>query len=175
MNTEEYNEQEDLDNNTPDESAEDPIAALERERDDWKDLAVRRTAEVENIRRRAALREDELQSRASEKMITKMLPVLDDLHAALSSSNTNDAEALRTGIEMIYAKAVRIFNEAGVDIIEGGVGEPFDVNVHEALMHAPSEVPEGHVVQVIQRGYQLGDKVLRHAKVITSAGSGDNA
>jgi molecular chaperone GrpE len=57
-----------------------------------------------------------------------------------------------------------------VKVIEGGVGEPFNVDMHEALMHMPSELPEGHVVQMVQMGYTLHDKVLRHAKVITSAG-----
>lgn len=148
--------------------------ALQLELEEWKDLAQRRTADVENIRRRSRQREDELVRYSSEHVITKMLPVLDDLHAAvLSSRTTTDADAIRTGIEMIYQKALKIFTDAGVMPIETDAGEPFDVDKHEALMHMASEHPEGAIVQTVQRGYQLHDKVLRHAKVITSAGSKD--
>lgn len=147
------------------------LEQLQQELQEWKELAQRKAAEVENIRRRAALEKEQLVSYASEHLITKMLPVIDDLHAAVESAKTNtDFEGLRAGIDMIYTKAVKIFEDAGVRVIEGGEGEPFNVDVHEALMHMPSDHPEGHVVQVIQRGYQIHDKVIRHAKVITSAG-----
>lgn len=148
------------------------IESMQREIDEWKDLAQRRTADVENIRRRSRQREDELVKYSSEHVITKMLPVLDDLHAAvLSAKTTTDATAMRTGIEMIYSKALKIFTDAGVVPIETDAGEPFNVDKHEALMHMSSEHPEGAVVQTVQRGYQLHEKVLRHAKVITSAGA----
>lgn len=138
----------------------------------WKGLAQRKAAEVENIRRRAAAEKAQMADYAAEHIITHMLPVLDDLHAAVESSKSSpDAEALRAGIEMIYNKAMKIFEERGVSVISSGEGEPFNVDVHEALMHMPSpDHPEGHVVQIVQRGYALRDKVLRHAKVITSAG-----
>jgi molecular chaperone GrpE len=104
-------------------------------------------------------------------MITRMLPVLDDLHNAVEHAKSgSDIDAIRTGIDMIYAKATRIFEEAGLTPVDAAAGHPFNVDVHEALMHAPSDVPEGHIIQVVQRGYQLHDKVIRHSKVITSAG-----
>ena len=150
----------------------DPIQILQAELEEWKELAHRKAAETENVRRRAATEKQAMSMYASEHMITKMLPVLDDLHAAVESArNSSDADALRNGIELIYVKAKKLFEEAGVKIIEVGPGEPFNVDMHEALMHMPSEeVPEGHVVQVVQRGYSLHDKILRHAKVVTSAG-----
>lgn len=138
----------------------------------WKELAIRRLAEVENIRRRTNLEKQELLMHAAQHTITKMLPILDDLHAAVEASRTTrDAESLIQGIEMIYTKTVKIFEESGVQAIEAASGEQFDVERHEALMHTPSEHPEGSVIQNVQRGYLLHDKVLRHAKVITSAGS----
>ncbi len=151
---------------------EAPVQDPENDVDYWKGLAQRKAAEVENIRRRAAAEKAQMADYAAEHIITHMLPVLDDLHAAVESSKTSpDAEALRAGIEMIYHKAMKIFEERGVSVISSGEGEPFNVDVHEALMHMPSpDHPEGHVVQVVQRGYALRDKVLRHAKVITSAG-----
>lgn len=141
---------------------------------EWKELAVRRLAEVENIRRRTNLEKQELLMHAAQHTITKMLPILDDLHAAVEASRkSKDTDSLIQGIEMIYAKTVKIFEESGVHIIDASAGEQFDVERHEALMHTPSEHPEGSVIQIVQRGYQLHDKVLRHAKVITSAGSAD--
>ena len=148
--------------------------SLMQELAEWKDLAQRRTADVENIRRRSRQREDELVAYSSEHVITKMLPVLDDLHAAVESSKSaTDVNAIRTGVEMIYQKALKIFTDAGVVPIETDAGEVFDVDKHEALMHTHSEHPEGAVVQTVQRGYQLHEKVIRHAKVITSAGAKD--
>ena len=139
----------------------------------WKGLAQRKAAEVENIRRRAAAEKELMANYAAEHVITHMLPVLDDLHAAVESAKTTqDFTSLRDGVEMIYTKAMKIFEERGVTIISSGAGEPFNVDMHEALMHMPhEEFPEGHIVQMVQRGYSLHDKVLRHAKVITSAGS----
>lgn len=146
---------------------------IQHELAEWKELAIRRLAEVENIRRRTNLEKQELLMHAAQHTITKMLPILDDLHAAVEASRTSrDAEALIQGIEMIYAKTVRIFEDSGVHVIEAEAGELFDVEKHEALMHTPSEHPEGSIIQSVQRGYLLHDKVLRHAKVITSAGNG---
>lgn len=159
-----------------DEQSDDPLAAALRERDEWKEIALRHLADLENAKRRFREREQDLVSFAAERMILKMLPVLDDLHAAAESAKqTGSLDALRDGIEMIYHKAMRVFEEAGVRTIESDPGHPFDVDVHEALMHTPSDHPEGHVVQTVQRGYFLHDKVIRHAKVVTSAGSGDQA
>lgn len=138
---------------------------------EWKDLAMRRLAEVENIRRRTNIEKQELLIHAAQHTILNMLPILDDLHAATDASrSTVDVKALQDGIIMIYNKAVRIFEEAGVKVIEANPGDHFDVEKHESLMHQPSDHPEGSIVQYIQRGYQLHEKVLRHAKVITSAG-----
>ncbi|MEY3386023.1 MAG: hypothetical protein RIR53_834 [Bacteroidota bacterium] len=145
---------------------------LQREIDEWKDLAARRLADLENMRRRTAMEKQELHLRAAEHVITKMLPVLDDLHAAVeAAATTNESSALRTGIEMIFAKARQIFEDAGVTVIDAEPGQPFNVEMHESLMHTPSEHhAEGHIIQPVMRGYQLNDRVLRHAKVITSAG-----
>jgi len=160
------------------EEREEPTAlseldTLRKEVDEWKDVAHRKAAELENVRRRSIMREQELMQYASEHLLTKMIPVLDDLAAAVeASAGSSDVASIKQGIDMIYAKATKIFEDAGVRIIESGVGQPFDVERHEALMHMPSEAhPEGHVIQEVQRGYLLHDKVIRHAKVITSAGS----
>lgn len=157
---------------TPSAETPTPLEALQAEMEQWRDLAQRKAAEVENIRRRAAQEKEQLISFASERLLTHMLPVVDDLHAAVESSRaSDDVEALRQGLDMIYRKALKIFEDHGVSVIETNPGEVFNVDKHEALMHTPSaEHPDGHIIQLVQRGYALHDKVLRHAKVVTSAG-----
>lgn len=144
---------------------------LLKELEEWKDLAHRRSAEIANMQRRAVHERANLEHRAAERMIHKLLPVLDDLHAAVEASRTSsDATALQKGLEMIYTKTMKIFEDSGISVIEAEAGQLFNVDVHEALMLTPSDVPEGHVIQTVQRGYALHERVLRHAKVITSAG-----
>jgi molecular chaperone GrpE len=144
---------------------------LLKELEEWKDLAHRRSAEIANMQRRAVQERADLEHRAAERMINKLLPVLDDLHAAVEASRTSsDATALQQGLEMIYTKTMKIFEDSGISVIEAEAGQLFNVDVHEALMLTPSDVPEGHVIQTVQRGYSLHERVLRHAKVITSAG-----
>ena len=147
------------------------IAALEKERDDLREQVLRRTAELENFRRRTAKEKQELTEYANQHLLFKMLPVIDDLHSALNAAQkSNDYQSLLAGVEMIYKKSVKIFEDAGVTVIEQKLGEPFNVDLHEALAHLPSEAPEGHIIQEVQRGYLFREKVLRHSKVITSAG-----
>lgn len=148
------------------------LDVLREELSKAQDRYVRLLADHENTKRHHERTLRDLREYAAEHMITRMLPVLDDLHSAVEHSRTGaDAEALRTGIEMIYAKAVKIFEDTGLAVIDVEPGHIFNVDMHEALMHTPSDVPEGHVIQIVQRGYQLRDKVIRHTKVITSAGS----
>jgi len=149
------------------------IETLANERDDAKEQLIRKAAELENVRRRSIREKQEMIDYANERLLYKMLELLDDLNSAAdASSQSSDYESLAKGLEMIRAKAVKFFEEAGVTRMDDGIGKEFDVNFHEALMMAPSEEhPEGAVVQVIQPGYMLKDKVLRHAKVITSSGN----
>lgn len=153
--------------------ADETVARLTKERDELREQLVRQVAELDNYRRRSLKEKEELREYANQHLLLKMLPIIDDLHAALevATKSTHDAAGFQKGVEMIYHKAVKIFEDAGVRVIEDSIGQPFNVEVHEALAQLPSEMPEGHVSQLVQRGYYLRDKVLRHAKVITSAGS----
>ena len=123
------------------------IEALQAELARFKDLAQRKAAEVENIRRRATQEKLQLIEFASERLLTHMLPVVDDLHAALESSrSSDDIDALRKGLDMIYAETIKIFQDHGVSVIDSNPGDVFDVDKHEALMHTPSsEHPDGHI------------------------------
>ncbi|MEY5130382.1 MAG: Molecular chaperone GrpE [Bacteroidota bacterium] len=149
------------------------IERVEQERDDFRDQLLRKSAEFENYRRRTMKEKQDLIEFANEHLIIKMLPVVDDLHTALEAAKkSSDSAGFLKGVEMIYTKAIKIFEDAGVFPIETAPGEPFNVEMHEALAHMPSnDAPEGHVLQEIQRGYKLREKVIRHTKVVTSAGN----
>lgn len=149
------------------------LERAEKERDDFRDQLLRKSAEFENYRRRTMKEKQDLIEFANEHLILKMLPVVDDLHTALEAAKkSSDSAGFLKGVEMIYAKAIKIFEDAGVFPIETAPGEPFNVEIHEALAHMPSnDAPEGHILQEIQRGYTLREKVIRHTKVVTSAGN----
>jgi len=144
---------------------------LESERNELKDKLARRTAELENVRRRSIKEKQEMIDYANEKLLYKMLSIVDDMNNALKiGKDSKDYEALYQGVEMIAGKTIKLFKEAGVKPMEDPIGKPFDVDFHDALMQMPSEFPEGDVVQEVQKGYMIRDKVLRHAKVVTSSG-----
>lgn len=148
----------------------DQLAKVEAERNEFRDHAMRKVAELENFRRRTQQEKEDLTAYANQKLLQNILPIVDDLQRALELGRKgNDYKALLEGIEMVYNKAQQTLGDVGVTPLEP-VGQEFDVNLHEALMRIPSEAPEGQVVQEVQRGYMYKDKVLRHAKVITSAG-----
>lgn len=151
------------------------IDSLQKDNNELRELSLRKTAELENFRKRSIKEKSDLIDYANEKLLSNLVEILDDLLAAINASNTaNDAESLKQGLHLIFNKTKKLFDDAGVSIIEIGEDTMFDVHFHEALMMSPSEKPEGTVLQVLQNGYILKDKVIRHAKVITSSGIANN-
>lgn len=172
-NEESTSEQESELNDESDE-LEFKVDELENEVSALKDQMLRKTAEMENLRRRTQKEKEELVKYANERLIVNLLDLPDDLSNALEAakSGSGSKESVIEGVELIYNKAFRLFENAGVKRMEGLVGNEFDVDYHEALMQQPSEdIPEGHIVAVVQSGYTLNDKVIRHAKVVTSSGN----
>ncbi len=150
------------------------ITSLEKEREEYKNQALRAAAELQNVLRRTDKEKKEIQEYANRYLLEKMLPILDELsHALDAAKKSTNYESLLQGVEMIYAKTQKIFENAGVQPIVAGSGEPFNVEYHEAIHHIPHEAPEGHIAHEVQRGYLLRDKVLRHSKVVTSAGKSE--
>ncbi|MBM2815491.1 MAG: molecular chaperone GrpE [Ignavibacteria bacterium] len=151
---------------------ETKLADAIREREEFRDQAIRTVAEMENFRKRTLREKQELLEFGNERILFRFLDILDDLGNAVSAGRQADnSSSILSGIEMIYQKALRLFDTVGVKQMESPIGNPFDVNLHEALMVMESDQPEGNVCQVAQAGYFLNDKVLRHAKVITSSGT----
>jgi molecular chaperone GrpE len=149
----------------------DKINQLEIEKEELKDQVMRKTAEVENIRRRSIKEKQEMIDYANEKLLLKFLGIYDDFTNAISHANqSSDYDSLLKGIELIYSKLIKTLEESGVTQIENSAGKEFDVNTQEALAMLASDLPENFVIQEIQAGFMMHNKVLRHTKVITSSG-----
>ena len=130
---------------------------------------LRRAAEFENYKRRTENDQLNLLKYAAESLILKLLPVIDDFERSLDHiENSKDIDSLKEGIKLIYEKFMKVLQEQGVQKIES-VGQPFNVDYHEALMQRKADEVEPHtVLDEIQKGYMYKDRVIRHAKVIVS-------
>jgi molecular chaperone GrpE len=142
------------------------VAALQRERDELQDRLLRKSAEFENYRKRVERERREQADRAVVELLSDLLVVVDDFDRALAAAITNDDTATyRQGVALIHAKLQDLLRRKGVHPIEV-LGADFDPNVHEAVMQEPSPGHrEGEVVAELQKGYRLGDRLLRPAKV----------
>ena len=147
--------------------AEDELSQLKGELALWKDKYLRQAAEFDNYRKRVMREKAELIKNGGEKVICDLLPVLDDFERAKeSASQTTDVTTLKEGLDLIMGKLIGILSKAGLQKIDA-VGQPFDVDYHEAIAMVPasSESLKGKVLDQVQAGYKLNDKVIRHAKV----------
>jgi len=143
------------------------IAELERERDEYLDSLQRLKAEFDNFRKRTARESAAQSARASEALVKELLPVLDDLERALVAAEDHEEAKLEEGVRLVHRALADVLVRAGLSEIE--TGGAFDPHVHEALLAQPVEGAEpGSVVEVIQKGYRLGDRVLRPARVVVA-------
>ena len=155
-------------------SAEDKMAKeLEEAKqalEDYKDKYLRLSAEFDNYRKRTLKEKAELIKNGGEKAISAVLPILDDLERALQNmQKADDVKAMYEGIDLIYQKFLKNLNHEGLVKMEP-VGENFDTDFHEAiaLVPAPEEAQKGKVLDCVQTGYKLNEKVIRHAKVVVA-------
>jgi molecular chaperone GrpE len=155
-----------------------PLEELQRELEEarksaqaYKDQFLRKAAEFENHKRRSEAEYLNLVRNANEGLISALLPIVEDLTRSLKvGSSQTDGEAFYRGVELIYQKLMKVLEAQGLAPFDSS-GAPFDVDYHDALLQVTREdVPPGTVVEEIARGYKLNDRVLRHAKVIVSAG-----
>jgi molecular chaperone GrpE len=137
--------------------------------DGCRDQLLRKAAEFENYKRRSETEFATIIKNANEYLLMSLLPVVDDfVRSKKSARESKDIEAIIAGVEMIHTKMMKILEKQGLVPFES-VGKPFDVEYHDALMQIPREdVPPSTVVEEVERGYMLNDKVLRHAKVVVS-------
>ncbi len=142
---------------------------LQAELKQEKDKFLRLFAEFENYKRRTSKERIELFSTASEDVMKTLLPVLDDFERALSHFNDDkEAEALRKGVLLIYQKLVGTLEQKGLKVIAVEKGDAFNADNHEAITQipAPSDDLKGKIIDIVEKGYKLGDKVIRFPKVV---------
>ena len=152
------------------ESIEDRLAAAEAKAEEHLADLQRLAAEFDNYRKRAARDQESLVARAHERLVKELLPVLDDLERALEAAEAHEEAKLEEGVALVARSLADVLRKEGLE--EVPTDGKFDPHVHEALLSQPSEVEEGGVIEVIQKGYRLGDRVLRPARVVVSSGDG---
>ena len=162
--------EEQLDEQGAEETTEetDPVAELEKEKRDLQDKYVRLYSEFENFRRRTARESLEMRQQASKDLMIELISVLDDFERGMDSIKKADkVDGLHEGVELIYGKFKGILEKKGLKAMDSKEKD-FDLDFHEALtkMPAPSKKMKGKVLDEIEKGYLLHDKVIRHAKVV---------
>ena len=153
---------------TPEEQLQAEVDKLNQELEDYKDKYLRLSAEFDNYRKRTMKEKAELILNGGEKTITAILPVLDDFERALvTMQKATDVDAVKEGVALIYNKFVQILGQNGVKAIETKEKE-LDTDFHDAIaiIDAPSEELKGKILDCVETGYMLNDKVIRHAKVV---------
>lgn len=155
---------------TPEEKLGKELEEAQKAIDEQKDKYLRLSAEFDNFRKRTLKEKTELIKNGGEKTINAILPILDDLERALQNmQKAEDVKAIYEGVELIYQKFLKNLHQEGLEKMEP-VGETFDTDFHEAvaLVPAPSEEQKGKVLDCVQTGYKLNEKVIRHAKVVVA-------
>jgi molecular chaperone GrpE len=150
------------------------LAALEKERDTLKEQLLRAVADFDNYRKRIERERRELSDYAATDVLLELLPIIDNFERALqapasapgaTAGRPAESEAFKKGVELIHKQMLDLLRKRGVTLIDA-LGADFDPNVHQAVIHEPSdEHREGEVMQELQRGYKLGDRLLRPAMV----------
>lgn len=173
--TEETNSAENAGEENEAELSEEDKAAKELEEtkqalEDYKDKYLRLSAEFDNYRKRTIKEKAELIKNGGEKAISAILPILDDLERALQNmQKADDVKAMYEGIDLIHQKFLKNLGHEGLEKMNP-VGEAFDTDFHEAIALVPAqeETQKGKVLDCVQTGYKLNDKVIRHAKVVVA-------
>ena len=146
------------------------MEGLQKQVDQYKDLLLRKAAEFDNYKRRIENETTNILKYATESLVEDLLPVLDDFERSLKHrKESKENDALMKGIELIYQKLVKVLEGRGVKTFET-VGKEFSVEYHDALMQIPRrDIPHHTILEEVEKGYTLNDKVIRHAKVVVSS------
>jgi molecular chaperone GrpE len=153
------------------EEAVDPkdieIAELKKEMDELRDKYVRLYADFDNYKKRNAKEKLDLIQTAGKEVILAMVPVVDDFERALKAAEKSGDTKVQEGVQLIYNKMVSALQSKGLKPMES-IGKPFDVEMHEAITEIPAPTAElsGKVIDEVEKGYYLGDKIIRFAKVV---------
>jgi molecular chaperone GrpE len=145
-------------------------AEVKRQRDEYYDLLLRKTAEFDNYRKRTERERQAVTEAAAADLITDLLPLIDDFERALEAEAPDGADTYRRGVELIHRQLLEVLRKRGVRPIEA-LGTDFDPHYHQAVTYEPAAGRrDGEVVEEFRRGYMLGDRLLRPAMVKVAKG-----
>jgi len=155
-------------------SAKKPVAKeldkLHKEISELKDKYLRLYSEFENYRRRTAKEKLEMVSTANEELMIELLPVIDDFERAIKAfdDNNSEIESMKEGVNLIFSKLKNVTIKKGLKLMESNPGDEFNAEIHDAITQipAPEDELKGKIVDTIEKGYYLNDKVIRFAKVV---------
>ncbi len=153
---------------TPEEtqSAEEaPVDELTK----WRDLALRTAAEYDNYRKRCVKEREDFTKYANRSLLEELLPVIDNFEMGMQMAGQDTSSMIYIGMSMVQKQLVDFLEGQGVEPIPTEVGQMFDHNLHEAIMSEPSEQPEGTILRILRKGYNLRGRLLRPANVVTAA------
>ena len=162
------NQTEKAEETTEQDKVADDLTALQQKYEELNDTHLRLRAEFDNYRKRTMREKADLIKMGGESALKNLLPVIDDFERALQNIRaTEEMDAIREGVDLIYTKFINYLGQQGVKAIEA-VGKPFDTEEFEAIATIPAPQPDmkGKVIDCVQTGYILYDKVLRHARVV---------
>ena len=162
------NQTEKAEETTEQDKVADDLTALQQKYEELNDTHLRLRAEFDNYRKRTMREKADLIKLGGESALKNLLPVIDDFERALQNIRaTEEMDAIREGVDLIYTKFINYLGQQGVKAIEA-VGKPFDTEEFEAIATIPAPQPDmkGKVIDCVQTGYILYDKVLRHARVV---------
>jgi molecular chaperone GrpE len=157
-----------LETEAPQAAVLDPLTQAQRDAADWKDKYLRLYAEFDNFRKRSMKEKSELLVSASGELMKELLPVVDDFDRAVQANAAVDnIEVVREGFVLIHQKLYRKLESKGLKPMDAA-GKPFDTDFHEAITQIPAPKPDmvGKVIDEVEKGYLLNEKVLRYAKVV---------
>ena len=165
-------EEKPLNEETLPETAEETQSAEETPADEltkWRDMALRTAAEYDNYRKRCVKDREDFTKYANRSLLEELLPVIDNFEMGMQMAGQDTSSMIYIGMSMVQKQLVDFLEGQGVEPIPTEVGQMFDHNIHEAIMSEPSEQPEGTILRVLRKGYNLRGRLLRPANVVTAA------
>jgi molecular chaperone GrpE len=150
---------------------EDPIAGLQADLDRFRDLALRSQADFDNFKKRAAREKEDAIKYANSSLLERLTAIVDNFELGLTAAKgEGENSPIFSGMSMVLKQLTDFLADNGLQPIDAE-GQKFDPNLHEAIAHEPSnQVPEGHVIRQVRRGYKMKDRLLRPSSVVVSSG-----
>ena len=150
---------------TPTEEEQQPVDELTK----WREMALRTAAEYDNYRKRCVKDREDFTKYANRSLLEELLPVIDNFEMGMQMAQQDTSSMIYIGMSMVQKQLADFLAGQGVEAIECAPGQEFDHNLHEAIMSEPSDQPEGTIIRILRRGYNLRGRLLRPVNVVTAA------